>query len=202
MQDLFSVGTRIFIQYADRRGVIKNYRTHIYHRTEEFLVLLAPAERGLLVPIRPKTSLLARHIEGKNAYISELEVTDEYPYDPALVSTTLPECFETTGNRQFFRVNTDLDYQAGRVQGTITNLSGSGMLVCVPAQTYSPSQKVEIQMKLPDSPAFPVQGRVVRIEPGHPDDQVAIMFTRVRDGWQDHIIHYVFRRQGQLIRSQ
>lgn len=202
MEDLFGVGSELFAEYVDRRGVIKHYRTSIYQRNEVFLTLLAPAERGLLVPIRPKTPLLLRQIRGDSAYVSEVEVTDEHPDDPALISTTLPEYFETAGQRRFFRVPTDLKYKADHVEGTIVDLSGSGMRVRVPAHSYSSGQKVNIQLELPQSPPFPVQGRVVRLEPAEPWEEAAIMFTLLGDGWRDRIIHYVFQRQSQTIRAQ
>lgn len=193
------------IESVDENGELVSYRTRIEDVTDQHLVLQLPYQKGVPVRFEPEAPLLIlrQDDEQRISYAATVSVVEARPGTLPLLVVTRPVEYEVVPRRRFFRCPVRLPVRVGEVQGEATNLSGSGVLVVLPASPdWKPGAEINLELTLPgeDEP-LTLDGRVVRVHnlPGGRRQGVAFDFLHLRERTQDIIIRYLFVRQRELI---
>lgn len=203
----FSVGAQVHIEYVDDNGELLSFRTRIDDVTDQSLMLQLPYQKGVPVRFEPGSHvlILRQDDEQRISYAATVTVVETRPGTLPLLIVTKPTDYEVVPRRRFFRCPVRLPVQIGEVQGEATNLSGSGVLVVLPAQSeWKPGVEVNLALSLPgEREPLILNGRVVRVRnlPGGSRQAVAFDFVHLRERTQDTIIRYLFIRQRELIRQ-
>lgn len=202
----FAVGAQVHIESVDEDGELVSYKTRIEDMTDQQLMLQLPYEKGAPVRFEPASRLLIlrQDDEQRVSYAATVSVVEARPGQIPVLVVTKPTDYEVVPRRRFFRCPVRLPVQIGEVQGEATNLSGSGVLVVLPASPdWKPGAEVKLELALPgEEEPLSLDGRVVRVHnlPGGRRQAVAFDFVHLRERTQDTIIRYLFKRQRELIK--
>lgn len=203
----FAIGVSVLVEAVDDKGEVVTYRTRIEDVTEQAVLLQLPYERGSPVRFEPDDHLLLlrQDDEQRVSYAATVTVLETRAGTLPLLVVTKPRDYEVVPRRRFFRCPVRLSVRVDDVQAEATNLSGSGVLVLVPADPrWKPGTEAQLQLVLPgEADPLCVTGRLVRANKVAGGTRLALAFdfVHLHEKIQDTIIRYLLVRQRELIRK-
>ncbi|OGS70435.1 MAG: hypothetical protein A2Y96_00430 [Firmicutes bacterium RBG_13_65_8] len=206
MQRPFRAGVNIEVVIPtgspeDHTGHAHAIYSFILEARPDELVLRAPVDCDGPVKLQPGTEITLWRYRGAATYVTAVTVVAERPGEPPLLVTTSPSDTRELVSRKYFRVQAEIPFRTGHLKGQVRDISGAGILAAVPPGSLSRGQTYPVDIELPGSkgPAA-VQARVVRVLSGAEEDLAGMCFEHIDEKTREEIIHYVFRRQRELIR--
>lgn len=200
----FVVGASVRIEAVDERGELVTYRTRIEDVTEQAIVVQLPYEKGR--PVRfaaDETVVLLRQDDTRRvSYAATVKVLETRPGSVPLLLLSKPTDYDVVPRRRFFRCPVRLAVRVEGHAGEATNLSGSGVLVVLPAgDGWKVGTEYSLELQLPGEPdPLLLTGRAVRTNRlGTTKVAVAFDFVHLHEKVQDRIIRYLLVRQRELI---
>lgn len=210
IKDIFRPGDNVMIEYVDRGGVIKNYKTRVEDLEGPYLILQMPIIKRMPVRIREGIELTLWRKEDRNrqAYVTNVYVIENRPGKLPLLVCSKPNKISVASRRRFFRCSVELplDYSTEKssASGTVVDLSLSGCYALVePDPQLKPGVFVNLSFSIPGDSALTLLGEVIRVQDlaARKKLGIAIDFREITEGMQDILNRYLFLRQGDLIRK-
>lgn len=201
----FVVGASVRIEAVDEQGELVSYRTRIEDVTDQAVLLQLPTEKGRPVRLVPQEPVvLLRQDDAKRVtYAATVRVLEVRSGQLPLLVVSKPADYDVQPRRRFFRCPVRLPVKVQGHAGDATNLSGSGVLVLLPAEgPWKVGEELALELQLPtDSDPLPLRGRVMRVHRiSLSRVAVAFDFVHLKEKVQDHILSYLLARQRELIR--
>jgi c-di-GMP-binding flagellar brake protein YcgR len=215
VQEVLPVGTKILVSHANR--VDTEYDSYVYNIDGDGIYIAMPSKRGEPMKISKSISILiyAYLPIGKLSFQTTVEaITGKEGYT---LSLAIPERYEITQSRQYFRVPTFFDimlYQGSLIsyknlppdtpepifeRAVVDNISGGGCRVGTDILIH---QRDLVVLDFTDSVVENVSlVEAVAIKVTVPDKQrrfVNLRFESIEETIRTQIIRYVFRRELEL----
>lgn len=213
---LLQVGMRVHIRSMEDAAA-PSYGTRVEDVASSYVVVQQPSDKHTPVNFPPGTSvelsMILTEPPGKEGrYRGESVVTRELPGRIPLLRLSLPETWERTQLREFFRVSVllpvkvrvssngddDKSRDDNWVKGLMQNISAGGCQIMLPKELSSDEQ-VQVEFDLPNR-TFRVPAVVRRSDPDASGHQyvVGLAFTALSERQRDEIIRFAFQRQIEL----
>ncbi|MDZ4133326.1 MAG: flagellar brake protein, partial [Dethiobacteria bacterium] len=141
VEDIFRPGDSVMLEFVDKGGVIKNYKTRIEDLDNEYLLLQMPIIKRIPVRIREGRELTIWRKEERNkqAYVTSVFVIENRPGKLSLLVCSKPKQISVTSRRRFFRCSVRLPFEyeidKNLEAGTVTDLSLSGCFALIEADS-------------------------------------------------------------------
>lgn len=188
------------------------HATRVEDVADETIVVQRPTHnyQPVRMPKGSRIELLLSMVEPSTAagkYRAETVVVDEIFQSVPLLRLAVPEQWERSQLRKFFRVPTTISAEVRTLQtgddwvsARTRDLSGGGCRLAVPAPLER-GQTLEINLTLPSGP-LQLKGTVTRIEgeKGRRGEHtvVGIKFIDIEEKQREQLIRYGFERQIEL----
>lgn len=208
VEDVFRPGDNIMIEYIDRGGIIKNYKTRVEDLDSEFLLLQMPIIKRVPVRIREgvELTLWRKEDRKKQAYVTNVYVIENRPGKVSLLVCSKPKKITVASRRRFFRCSVKMPFQYSIEKnsggGTVTDLSLSGLYALVdPAPQVKEGVYLDMVIEVPGESDLSLVGEVIRSHnlAGNKVLGIAVDFREITEGMQDILNRYLFQRQRELI---
>lgn len=208
VEDIFRPGDNIMIEFVDRGGVIKNYKTRVEDLDSEFLLLQMPVIRRVPVRIREgiELTLWRKEDRKKQAYVANVYVIENRTGKVALLACSKPKKITVASRRRFFRCSVKMPFhysaEKNSASGTVTDLSLSGLYALVdPDPEVKDNVLLDLQIEIPGETDLSLTGEVIRAHKlaGSKVLGIAVDFREITEGMQDILNRYLFQRQRELI---
>jgi c-di-GMP-binding flagellar brake protein YcgR len=204
IEQIFSPGSRVVIEFSDRNGSVKNCATQVEDIEGMYLVLQTPVVDNQTLKFEESQELTLRRLddEMKEAYVTNVFVIDIRQGKVPLLVCSKPKKINKTSLRRFsrFGVNLPLKYSVAKSEGKgqLNDLSLTG---CYAELELSPEVKegsvLALTVTIPGEPGVEVSGKVIRVD--HSDGKsyagVAIDYTEVDDNTRESLYNYIFQLQ-------
>jgi c-di-GMP-binding flagellar brake protein YcgR len=210
VEDIFRPGDSVMLEFVDKGGVIKNYKTRIEDLDNDYLLLQMPIIKRVPVRIREGRELTIWRKEERNkqAYVTSVYVIENRPGKVSLLVCSKPKQISVTSRRRFFRcsVRLPLEYEVEKdyAAGTVTDLSLSGCFALVEAESQVKDGSIlQMSIEIPGQTELCLVGEVIRAQSlaGNKKIGIAVDFREITEGMQDILNSYLFQRQRELIRK-
>ncbi len=184
----------------------KTYRSRVEDIDEAKLLVAAPLEQGVIVPIRLQSHVIISYIEldikEQGRFQARGIVTERYT--KGNLSTLLIEIigdWEKVQLRNYVRVNVLLDAKFnGTIPCIIKDISGGGLLVSCNEKLEN-LEKLFIDFALNDL-VLRCDVKVVRIKPVDNGFEYGLAFIELDDNTREEIIRFVYKRQIEQYKRQ
>lgn len=207
-EEVFRPGDNIMIEYVDRGGVIKNYKTRVEDLDSEFLLLQMPIVRRVPVRIREgiELTLWRKEDRKKQAYVTNVYVIENRPGKVSVLACSKPKKITVASRRRFFRCSVKMPLQysieKSAESGTVTDLSLSGLYALIdPDPQVKEGVFLNMAVEVPGESDLNLVGEVIRSHnlAGSKVLGIAVDFREITEGMQDILNRYLFQRQRELI---
>lgn len=208
VEDVFRPGDNVMVEYVDRGGVIKNYKTRVEDLDNEFLVLQMPIIRRVPVRIREgvELTLWRKEDRKKQAYVTNVYVIENRSGKVSLLVCSKPKKITVATRRRFFRCSVKMPFQytaeKSFASGTVTDLSLSGLYALIdPDPQVREGALLEMTIEVPGESDLNLIGEIIRAHnlAGSKVLGIAVDFREITEGMQDILNRYLFQRQRELI---
>ncbi len=204
--EVFRPGTSVSIEYTDAAGINRTHNTYVHNAGPDTLWLVFPTQHGIPPGLQPGQELDMRRADDLEAYRAQVTVMEivrgapEPTGDSApLLRVSMPASIEIRPRRRFFRVDVDIPFTAGRYQGRILNMSGSGLLLTA-REPFVEGSRFEVMFSPPGSgEVIRAAVRVLRAVSGRKIQCAGVVFEDLDPATQDRLVRYVFARQRELV---
>lgn len=210
VEDIFRPGDSVMLEFVDKGGVIKNYKTRIEDLENEFLLLQMPIIKRIPVRIREgrELTIWRKDERNKQAYVTSVYVIENRPGKVSLLVCSKPKQISVASRRRFFRCSVRLpfEYESDKNlgSGTVTDLSLSGCFALIEADAQVKDGAIlEMCIEIPSQTDLSLVGEVIRAQglAGNKKIGIAVDFREMTEGMQDILNSYLFQRQRELIRK-
>ncbi len=208
VEDVFRPGDNVMIEYIDRGGIIKNYKTRVEDLDSEFLLLQMPIIKRVPVRVREgiELTLWRKEDRKKQAYVTNVYVIENRPGKVSLLVCSKPKKITVASRRRFFRCSVKMPFQynvdKNSAGGTVTDLSLSGLYALVdPDPQLREGVFLDMSIEVPGESDLSLVGEVIRSHnlAGNKVLGIAVDFREITEGMQDILNRYLFQRQRELI---
>ena len=204
IEQIFSPGSRVIIEYSDHSGSVKTCATQMDDIEGMHLILQTPVVNNQTLKFQESQELTLRLLddEMKEAYVTNVFVIDIRQGKVPLLVCSKPKKINGTSLRRFsrFRVNLALEYTVEKAggKGQLNDLSLTG---CYAELELCPEIRegsaLVLKVVIPGESGVRVCGKVVRVD--HPDGKsragVAIDYTEVDENARERLYNYIFQLQ-------
>lgn len=208
VEDVFRPGDNVMIEYIDRGGVIKNFKTRVEDLENAFLVLQMPIIRRAPVRIREgvELTLWRKEDRKKQAFVTNVYVIENRLGKVSLLVCSKPKKITVASRRRFFRCSVKMPFQykteKSSASGTVTDLSLSGLYALIdPDPNVREGALLEMTIEVPGESDLNLVGEIIRAHnlTGSKVLGIAVDFREITEGMQDILNRYLFQRQRELI---
>lgn len=203
------------------------YRTKVENVTEQFLEILSPMEKGLIISMHNGMSVKVSYFDDLAIYSLYVQVIRQRRGELGTVTLGIPTRFSRIQRRNYVRIDTSIEVEARKkvetfengetppespeepaaddliqvIPGTTMDLSGGGIMFRCNAEVQM-GELIEITVFLGGEDNVKAAGKVVRFikMPAHTKYlyAVGIEFTEITEKERDKIIKYIFKKQLEL----
>lgn len=204
IEQIFSPGSRVVIEYSDQSGSVKNCVTQVEDIEGMYLVLQAPVVDNQTIKFQESQELTLRRLddEMKEAFVTNVFVIDIRQGKVPLLVCSKPKKISKTSLRRFsrFGVNLPLEYAADKLEGKgqLNDLSLTGCYAEVESgPEIHEGSVLELKVVIPGESRVKVFGKVIRVDhlEGKSRAGVAIDYTELNENARESLYNYIFQLQ-------
>jgi c-di-GMP-binding flagellar brake protein YcgR len=186
------------------------YDSRIEDFDDDFILLSMPTERGVTVPLRPKTRLHVSFVMDRGRFSFKTIVEDRIKGDLPMLKIVKPDAIFRQELRAFFRVDTRMNIKIlveeelddiikqKIYEAKVLDLSGGGARIFTNAPYLAKDDKIELYFLGNLDRLEELKGLVRRVRKIEDNYEVGVQFLEIGQGERDKVIKYVFKRQVEM----
>lgn len=206
----FDVNTRVELEVHDPDFEGK-YASRVMDVTKKEIELMAPTEKGELVPIRRKTKVTIDYIGQRAMYRFDSIITRRFRDPVAGIAIKKPRRVERIQRREFVRleINIPIKYRLSVEEGEpeefkksyTIDLSGGGLRF-ISDEKLPEDEFLEIRLGM-DRVNEVIFGKIARVAQTEDNDgyEIGLEFKSLSPATQDEIVSWIFNKQREMIRK-
>lgn len=200
IESVFAPGNRLTLEYANDKGVVKNYNTEVEDLEGTYLILQAPLMKdNNPVSFRESQELTLRRLndEKSELYVTNVFVIDVRQGKVPLLVCSKPKQIDRTSLRRFsrFPVNLPVRYclqDDNYHYGRLSDLSLTGCyLMTDEDEKVDEGSILKLMLAIPGEGEIQVEGIIIRID----KTGIAIDYHNLDEEKREILYSYIFQLQ-------
>lgn len=198
---VFAPGNRLILEYADGKGVVKNYSTEVEDLEGTYLVLQAPLMKDdNPVSFRESQELTLRRVddEKNELYVTNVFVIDVRQGKIPLLVCSKPKQIDRTSLRRFSRFPVNLPVRYYRPKddnnyyGRLSDLSLTGCyLLTDEDEKVDEGSILKLMIAIPGEGEIQLEGKIIRID----KTGIAIDYHKLDEEKREKLYGFIFQLQ-------
>jgi c-di-GMP-binding flagellar brake protein YcgR len=196
----------IEVKVGDHPGV---YDSRIEDFDDEHIFVSMPTDKGVTVPLRPKSRLHVSFVMDRGRFSFKTMVVDRIKGNLPMLKIVRPDAIFRQELRSFFRVDTRMsikilvDVESDGIitqkvyDAKVLDLSGGGARIFTSAYLKK-DDNIEVYFLGNLDRLEEVKAHVRRVRKVEDNYEVGIQFTELGQSDRDKVIKYVFKRQVEM----